>query len=152
MRPPADAGPTLPGSGPDAANGAGAGAGGAPVAGEEEELAEWDEEEEAAVAFVENKSQLCAGVNTCSKRSSWCAGVFKDGVPTDCLLNFKDYCCGMEAQSELETCKVEVDSMSEKEIPDEVLPLSCMDQSAIRGDKNKFDQCAACCTNKIDDC
>lgn len=110
MRPPADAGPGLPG-GPDAANGeGGAGGGGAPAASEEEEVAEeWDEEEEAAMAFINNKSQLCSGTTTCSKRSAWCREVFKDGVPADCVPKFADYCCGMEAQSELEKCKLEVE-------------------------------------------
>jgi len=38
------------------------------------------------------------------------------------------------------------------EEPNELLTESCFDQTAVDGDKNKHDQCTACCINKIGDC
>jgi len=38
------------------------------------------------------------------------------------------------------------------EEPDAVVSESCFDQTVIDGDKNKHDQCVACCMNKIGEC
>jgi len=77
---------------------------------EEEDFTLGDDEDAFEIQSGENKSQICASKTTCLARDAWCKDIYKDDVPSDCVDNFPDYCCGTIATDNLEECKLMVNT------------------------------------------
>lgn len=135
-----------------AANSSSPGAGGpAGLETSDAEEMEFDEEDDATGAAMNGAigMRTCSEKNNCTARKAWCKSQFMDNIPADCLENFTEYCCGINAISQLEECKQESDLNHTEEEPLNFMTVLCFDQTTIEIDKNKYDQCAACCNNKI---